>query len=249
MILQDGQFCIHLLLKSLFWLRLCNSFPFDLLFVTTHIHQKFPLWGWGLPHYKLQKVNSYFNILSQSFWTFQKTWRHRENTKLLFDILRPEVRSESKNQNDFSVGRSAWLILRSNLVWFDQIKLQSIWLWTYADDHLAVILRYTPWKALFRRPCLVSFTLSDAIFLLQPQVITGEFSWPGGGLPWRPSQPLCATCVLSALAGVWHTSLGGLSYCTGCGTLQIISAGWHLNSSSTPAVHSLTEISLLFETP
>ena len=159
-------------------------------------------------------MNFYFKILSQSFWTFQNTWRYRENTKLiLFDILWPEVRSESKNQNYFSVGRRAWLILGSNLVSFDQIKLQNVWIWTYANDHLAVILRYTPWKAyaLFRCPSYsgVLPSVMPSFFCSHKRsrenslglVVFSPGTWTSLSVPFSVLSLLCTTCAGRPVAG------------------------------------------------
>lgn len=152
-------------------------------------------------------MNFYFNILSQSFWTFQNTWRYRENTNLiLFDILWPEWDQKVKIRT-FSVGRSVWLILGSNLVSFDHIKLQNVWIWTYVNDHLAVILRHTPWKAqaLFRCPCcwwvlpsaMPSFSCNhkwsqeNSLGL----VVFSPGTWTSLSVPFSVLSLLCRTCA------------------------------------------------------
>lgn len=91
-------------------------------------------------------------------------------------------------------------------------------------------------------------------FLLQPQVITREFLWPGAALHGHLKQTVCAifrpssactTCagshVAQQVSAAWLIPQGV--------EWEITSAGWDPNSSSAPAVYSFTELSLLFEIP
>lgn len=210
MTLQGRQFYMHLLHIKPLWLRLCNSFPFDVV-CNLPYPSKIPTSKTEVCHdCKLQKVNFYFNILSQFSWTFQKTWRYTENTTLIwFDILWPEEGSESKNQKYFSVERSTWLIWGSNLVSFDQIKLQKVWIWTYANDHLAVIFRYPPGKAytLFRSSCywwvLPSVMPSSSCNHKRSR----ENSLGLWCFPLAP-EPACLCHLLSSLCSVWRALAG-----------------------------------------
>lgn len=70
-------------------------------------------------------MNFYFNILSLSLRTFQNTLQYGENAKLnLFDILWPEVRSESKKSELFLYRKERMINLgkQSGLIWSTKIR-------------------------------------------------------------------------------------------------------------------------------
>lgn len=228
-ILQDRQFYIHLLLQS----QCCEDCvvisPWTFCLQPPIPIKNSHLWDSGLPWLRLQKVNFYVNILSWSFLTFQNTRRYRgKNLKLiLFSILWPEVRSESKTQNYFSAGRSAWLIWGRYLLSFDQIKLQIVWIWTHTNDHLAVF------SDSFIHPrkhvhCL-GVRATDGFYpqwchlAPQAQGVTRKRPWP--------VCPFVCPSVCPGSAPRWQRvarRVPGPCWSPGWGTLRIVSAGWHL---------------------
>lgn len=109
MILQSRQFYIHLLLQSPLWLRLCNSFPFDLLFATTRIHQKFPLLRLRFATIanceRCIFISTFYHNLFEHFKTHEGTGKTVSLFCLIFSGQKWDLKVKIS-----SVGGSAWLM-------------------------------------------------------------------------------------------------------------------------------------------
>lgn len=170
-------------------------------------------------------------FLFQHFIRFFKHYKTHEDKGKILSLFYLIVSSQKwdlkvKNQNYFSVEQSAWLMMGSNLVSFDQIKLQKVETGIYTNDPLAAVV--------------------------SRQALSGCPSLAWCCSPLAP-KPVCANlCFFSAEYNLHRQASGtagpGPFYST-VWSITANSAGWHPSSASAPAVHSLSELNLLFEIP
>lgn len=152
--------------------------------------------------------------------------QYRENTKLnLFDILWPEVRSESKKSDLFLYRKERMINLgkQSGLIW--SAKIRECLIWTFANVYLAVVLRYAPSKHMHSVGVHVPGWVLPSASLLSPTTTSDHERIP---LAWCcsawPSEAHCLCHFPSFLCLYnlcWQprgpASLCGLTYSTGCG--------------------------------